>query len=755
MKYTLIAILLLVTLIGNGQTWDSLNYNPDKPGLEENPLKGFVDLFNPENDFPRTINAKLFGLNEVMFGPDSFNWAVIDTFLSQSAMEGNHAYFQVNIDPGFGETQIPDYLHGLVEFEDYNQGAVPDTCPDWNNVYLMDAMLTFIDSVGFKYNNDPRVFMIHLGLYGIFGEWHIGDVENVRPEFAMTEENKILIANAYKNALPDKILLARYPENMPNPQDFGYSDGLFFTQSISDNPFNNGYFHYKLRAYNANLNWKSLPIGGEIDPCIQDTLWYNWPNLNSIPCGDPPNPTDVQDVQACFDSIRPTWLFSHHIFSDIQDNTSEEWANAIRAQKAMGYTFFVNAFHLSSTGGKPSVEINIQNKGLAPFYTNWEVEFGSINSSNTFKSLGSTKLGLDLIQPDIDQNYRAFTSDTTLSDGTYEFVMRVINPLEAISSNAKIVRFANETQDTTLLGWLTLGDVTITSGEAGVSPVRVASISISQSTASMVVGDILQLSATISPANATNQNITWVSNQQSTAAVDTNGLVTAGPTYGDALISAYSQDGNLVATCAITVTPLRVNIPAMIEAEDYIKMFGIVVENLGNNNQNLGFIDDRDWMEYGVIVSTPTVFTVDYRYSSNGGGGELHLVDHQGNVLDITHLPSTTQWFIYDTLTTAPILLLPGAYDLRLYANKGGFNLDKIEFKSGIPLLGSYTFLGTADDQYIVDSNWDGGMRPPNGYNGLITIQADCIVPKEMPFLLNSNGQLLINDGIELIMNKE
>jgi len=150
---------------------------------------------------------------------DQFNWADIDTFLAREAIKGNHSYIQVNIDPTDGTTDIPDYLVSKVDWE----------YTTWTNA---DG------SAG-------------------------ADVENVRPEFAMTESNKTLIANAYKSAFPDVHLLARYAENMPNPQDFGYSDGLFFGQSILPFPW---HFYHTLELYNAEQNWKSHPIGGEIDP---------------------------------------------------------------------------------------------------------------------------------------------------------------------------------------------------------------------------------------------------------------------------------------------------------------------------------------------------------------------------------------------------------------------------------------------------------------------------------------------------------
>ena len=102
-------------------------------------------------------------------------------------------------------------------------------CPDWNNERLMQAMLNFISAYGERYDDDSRVFLVTLGLYGMWGEWHVGSDKT----FDMSQANKTRLANAYKKAFPKMNLMARYADAVPDPQAFGYSDGLFFSHSIS------------------------------------------------------------------------------------------------------------------------------------------------------------------------------------------------------------------------------------------------------------------------------------------------------------------------------------------------------------------------------------------------------------------------------------------------------------------------------------------------------------------------------------------
>ncbi len=66
------------------------------------------------------------------------------------------------------------------------------------------------------------------------------------------------------------------------------------------------------------------------------------------------------------------------------------------------------------------------------------------------------------------------------------------------------------------------------------------------------IGNILQLIATITPSDATNQSITWSSSNANIAAVSLSGLVTA-VSSGQAVITATTADGGFTDTCTVTV----------------------------------------------------------------------------------------------------------------------------------------------------------------------------------------------------------
>ncbi len=85
--------------------------------------------------------------------------------------------------------------------------------------------------------------------------------------------------------------------------------------------------------------------------------------------------------------------------------------------------------------------------------------------------------------------------------------------------------------------------------------VKVSRITLSASTGlALTKGQTQKLTATVAPANATNQAVTWKTSDKNVATVSVNGLVTA-IGGGDATITCTAKDGsNVKATCKVMVT---------------------------------------------------------------------------------------------------------------------------------------------------------------------------------------------------------
>jgi|GEM_PF-3144705 len=87
-----------------------------------------------------------------------------------------------------------------------------------------------------------------------------------------------------------------------------------------------------------------------------------------------------------------------------------------------------------------------------------------------------------------------------------------------------------------------------------VQPGPVSSVSLNSNAETLTVGETFQLTPTITPATATNKNVTWTSSDANVAEVNSSGLVTA-RAAGTATITVKTVDGGKTATCTITVQP--------------------------------------------------------------------------------------------------------------------------------------------------------------------------------------------------------
>ena len=99
---------------------------------------------------------------------------------------------------------------------------------------------------------------------------------------------------------------------------------------------------------------------------------------------------------------------------------------------------------------------------------------------------------------------------------------------------------------------LTVNGGTLTGDVIGTVNYKVTGVSLDKTSLNLNPGKEGTLIATITPDNATNQNVTWESSDTKVATVD-NGLVTA-VAEGTATITVTTTDGNFEDTCTVTVT---------------------------------------------------------------------------------------------------------------------------------------------------------------------------------------------------------
>lgn len=92
-----------------------------------------------------------------------------------------------------------------------------------------------------------------------------------------------------------------------------------------------------------------------------------------------------------------------------------------------------------------------------------------------------------------------------------------------------------------------------------ISVTPVTGVTLNNHSLSLNTGNTSQLTATVTPSNATNKSVSWVSSNTSVATVNSNGLVTA-VGNGTATITVTTSSGSYTDDCNVTVTTLVSNI---------------------------------------------------------------------------------------------------------------------------------------------------------------------------------------------------
>ena len=107
--------------------------------------------------------------------------------------------------------------------------------------------------------------------------------------------------------------------------------------------------------------------------------------------------------------------------------------------------------------------------------------------------------------------------------------------------------------------------------EKGGKTIAVSGVSINQTSINLAVGGSETLTATISPAEATNKSVSWSSSNMGVASVDYSGKVT-GVMAGSATITVTTADGSKTATCSVTVSPVALSKISISPAETEVKI---------------------------------------------------------------------------------------------------------------------------------------------------------------------------------------
>ncbi len=428
------------------------------PGSLANPLKGLVPYASDSKvNFPHSMEFNYLGFADLVKGYDSFDWQPMETLLNDIAGRGHQAVFRIYLEYPGKTNGIPKFLieDGLKvhKYLNTNTQPLPPTqveTPDYEDTNLRKSLKTFIAALGKKYDGDARIGFVTAGLLGTWGEWHTYP----KPELFASKSVQSEVMDAYAASFKITPVLLRYPagddtwgkaSNAQRP--FGYHDDSFAWATLDTGKKDDNWFYIpalKQAGPAAIEKWKTHPIGGEIRPEAWGLVFDSQPSDKRI-----------QDFRKCVDETHATWLMDSGMFKKKQSNPERRQRAEVEVRH-MGYEFYVSSVDVSSKKDQVRIKLEVQNRGVAPFYYGWKAEYGLIAAGKvvtTFKSTGE----LTGLLP--GEAAREWKDEIDLSDvlprGKFILAVRVPNTL----TNGLPLRFANATQDRDVDGWLSLTSV--------------------------------------------------------------------------------------------------------------------------------------------------------------------------------------------------------------------------------------------------------------------------------------------------------
>ena len=223
-------------------------------------------------------------------------------------------------------------------------------------------------------------------------------------------------------------------------------------------------------------------------------------------------------------------------------------------------------------------------------------------------------------------------------------------------------------------------------------PAAVTGITLSEDNLTLNAGDSTSLTATVTPDDAGNKNISWSSTAPNVATVE-NGLVKA-IAEGNAVITATTEDGGFTATCTVTVQSHHHDWNAYegkcnkCDSTHYThtnyEWTNGVCSVCGVTGGYCGYVNQESSVEW-MLTSVDSGTTYTLTISGTGKMGEY--IDYNDGV--------DAPWFDYGSKITT-VVINNGVKDIGWGAFKHLVNLNSVSIPSSVTEIKRAAFLGAS-----------------------------------------------------------
>lgn len=232
--------------------------------------------------------------------------------------------------------------------------------------------------------------------------------------------------------------------------------------------------------------------------------------------------------------------------------------------------------------------------------------------------------------------------------------------------------------------------------------ISVTGVSLNKTVTSLEVGGTDQLTVTISPADATDQGITWSTSDGARATVSASGLVTA-VAVGSAVITATTNDGGITATCTVTVTTAYV-LPAFSMVSVPGKSFKTGVTDAGTASVTGAFSLGETEVTYELWYAVKSWAVANgYYFANQGKEGSAGTVGAAPTTAK-THPVTTVNWrdaMVWMNALTEFYNLKNGTNYTCVYYSDSSYTTPKRDSRDGAYGFSINTTAGSADNPYV------------------------------------------------------